>query len=149
MNHSKMNGRGPAGAPRVGAVAIGRNEGPRLRRCLESLRDLSCPVVYVDSGSTDDSVTLALSLGCDVAILDSSRPFTAAAARNAGLRRLQEVAPECEFVQFVDGDCEVVPGWVPAAAAFLEENSQYAVACGRRRERHPDRSLYNRLCDLE
>ncbi|MBD2750177.1 glycosyltransferase [Microvirga sp. BT688] len=136
-------------APLVGAVAIGRNEGQRLRRCLESIITSASPVVYVDSGSTDGSVALASSLGCEVVILDPNRPFTAAAARNAGLKRLLEINPACEFVQFVDGDCEVVDGWIDSAARFLWRNDQYAVACGRRRERHPQASLYNRLCDLE
>ena len=39
----------------VGIVAIGRNEGDRLRRCLQTL-DLGVPVVYVDSASTDGSL---------------------------------------------------------------------------------------------
>ena len=46
----------------VGVIAIGRNEGERLRVCLESaLRDCA-HVVYVDSGSTDGSVKLARDL---------------------------------------------------------------------------------------
>ena len=36
---------------KFGAVAIGRNEGKRLRQCLASLSGAA--VVYVDSGSTD------------------------------------------------------------------------------------------------
>ena len=40
---------------KVGAVAIGRNEGQRLLDCLKSLRDLALPTVYVDSGSSDGS----------------------------------------------------------------------------------------------
>jgi hypothetical protein len=92
---------------------------------------------------------LAAALDCDVVILDPSRPFTAAAARNAGLSRLVEIAPGCEFVQFVDGDCEVVDGWIASASAFLTQNQDYAVACGRRRERYPENSLYNQVCDFE
>ena len=133
----------------IGAVAIGRNEGERLRRCLQSLRNLGHTVVYVDSGSTDHSAALAAALDCDVVILDPSRPFTAAAARNAGFSRLIEIAPGCEFVQFVDGDCEVVDGWIASASAFLTQNQDYAVACGRRRERYPENSLYNQVCDFE
>ncbi|MXQ13743.1 glycosyltransferase family 2 protein [Microvirga makkahensis] len=135
--------------PRIGAVAIGRNEGERLRCCLHSLVDLRHKVIYVDSGSTDHSVALATTLGCDIVALDLSSPFTAAAARNAGLSRLLETAPDCEFVQFVDGDCEVVSGWIASASTFLTHHKDYAVVCGRRRERHPDNSIYNRVCDLE
>lgn len=134
---------------RIGAVVIGRNEGDRLVRCLQSLHDTGGPVVYVDSDSTDDSVARAGELGAHVVALDTSVPFTAARARNAGLRALRTRWPRCEYVQFVDGDCEVVAGWIPAAAEYLDTHPRVAVVCGRRRERFPQASLYNRLCDLE
>lgn len=139
-----------AGAVRApGVVVIGRNEGERLRRCLESVRAAAGVVVYVDSGSTDGSVTLAGTLGAVVHPLDLRRPFTAARARNEGLRRLRELDPGVELVQFVDGDCEVAAGWIGHAAAFLATRPDVAAVCGRRRERHPERSVYNRLCDIE
>ena len=78
-----------------------------------------------------------------------SMPFTAARARNAGYRRLQEIIPDLSYVQFVDGDCELVDGWIQAAATFLEQRPDVGAVCGRRRERFPDRSIYNWLCDLE
>ena len=65
-----------------GAVAIGRNEGERLKACLRSLVQVCDRVVYVDSGSQDDSVAFARSIGVDVVELDTSTPFTAARARN-------------------------------------------------------------------
>ncbi|MBL9082362.1 MAG: glycosyltransferase, partial [Planctomycetales bacterium] len=97
--------------PKLGVVAIGRNEGARLRACLQSVVGRVEAVVYVDSGSTDGSVELARSLGAEVVRLDMSQPFTAARARNAGLARLRAVLPDVEFVQFLDGDCEVREGW--------------------------------------
>jgi glycosyltransferase involved in cell wall biosynthesis len=133
----------------VGVVAIGRNEGERLRKCLESVVGRVDKVVYVDSGSTDGSVEMARSLGVVVVDLDMAHPFTAARARNEGFRCLREVAPGLAYVQFVDGDCEVVSGWLEKAALFLNEHTDVAVVCGRRRERFPDRSLYNMLCDME
>ena len=133
----------------IGVVVIGRNEGERLRRCLLSLDPARVPIVYVDSGSTDGSLDAARSMGIAVIDLDLSVPFTAARARNAGFEQLQRVAPQIEFVQFVDGDCEVVAGWLERADTFLRENPKVAVVCGRRRERHPEVSFYNRLCDIE
>jgi GT2 family glycosyltransferase len=136
----------PAGD--VGAVAIGRNEGARLVRCLAALSAAAGRVVYVDSGSTDGSVEAARGAGAEVVPLDTGRPFTAARARNAGFRRLADggLPP---FVQFVDGDCELRPDFVPAARAFLKDHPDVAVVCGRRRERHPEASLWNRLIDRE
>lgn len=134
---------------KVGVVAIGRNEGERLRACLRSCIGSVAAVVYVDSGSTDDSVQMAREMGVEVVTLDLTRPFTAARARNAGYARLVASNPGVEYVQFVDGDCEIVDGWLEKAAAALAADPKLAVACGRRRERHPDATIYNRLCDME
>jgi glycosyltransferase involved in cell wall biosynthesis len=134
---------------RVGVVVIGRNEGERFRRCLASLDPAVRPTVYVDSGSTDGSPEYANEHGVAVVQLDLSIPFTAARARNAGLDRLRAIAPEVEYVQFVDGDCEVDAGWIDLATKTLDERPDVVVACGRRREQRPDASVYNRLCDLE
>lgn len=130
-------------------VVIGRNEGERLVRCLASARGRIAPIVYVDSGSTDDSVAAARTAGAEVVELDTSTPFSAARARNEGWRRVRDLSPGVSFVQFVDGDCEVAPGWLEAAAAHLTERPEVAVVFGRRRERDPEASIYNRLCDLE
>ncbi|MBS0197394.1 MAG: glycosyltransferase [Planctomycetes bacterium] len=131
----------------LGVVVIGRNEGERLVRCLESVRGRG-GVVYVDSGSTDGSVDTASRLGAEVIRLDMSKPFTAARARNAGFTRLRELNPSVRYVQFVDGDCEVREGWLSAGVAALEAQPGVAVVCGRLRERHPEHSIYNRMCDF-
>jgi GT2 family glycosyltransferase len=133
----------------VGVVAIGRNEGARIDTCIRSAVTRSALVLYVDSGSTDDSVLLAKSAGAEIVGLDTSLPFTAARARNRGYRRLRQLAPELSYVQFVDGDCEIEANWIETASAFLDLNQNVAVVCGRRRERFPTRSIYNRLCDIE
>jgi len=134
---------------RVGVVVIGRNEGPRLERCLASLDGHPGPIVYVDSGSTDGSPAQASARNISVVELSADEPFTAARGRNAGLARLLADAPHIEFVQFVDGDCEVVAGWLAHAATWLAAHVDVAALCGRLRERHPEASIYNRLCDLE
>ncbi len=133
----------------MGAVIIGRNEGERFVRCLDSLIGQAEPIVYVDSGSTDGSIEYAQSKGVEVVDLDASIPFTAARARNAGFYRLSEMAPDVSMVMFVDGDCEVCETFIPAAVGFLDENAEHAVACGRRKERFPEASVYNYLCDVE
>ncbi len=141
-----LNGRIPAD---VGVVVIGRNEGERLARCLDSVFRMADRVVYVDSGSTDGSVIMARGKGAAVVELDMSTPFTAARARNEGYRRLRELAPNLLHVQFVDGDCELAEGWLAKASAFLDEHEGMAAVCGRLREKFPARSVYNMLCDIE
>jgi len=134
---------------RVGAVIIGRNEGDRLVRCLGSLIVQVTQLVYVDSGSTDDSVNAARRVGADLVALDMTVPFTAARARNEGFERMRILYPQAEYVQFVDGDCEVSPEWLESAVNFLDLNRGVAAVCGRRRERYPDKTVYNMLCDIE
>jgi len=132
-----------------GVVVIGRNEGNRLKRCLESVHGTSGQVVYVDSSSTDGSVAMARSMSVDVVELDMRIPFTAARARNEGFQRLRELTADLTYVQFVDGDCDLVPGWLEKAKAFLESHPNVAVACGRLREKYPSQTVYNLLCDIE
>lgn len=135
--------------PELGVVVIGRNEGQRLARCLQSLAERTDSVVYVDSGSTDGSVALAQSLGVQVLALDLRIPFTAARARNEGFAALLRSEPGLHWVQFVDGDCEVAPRWLATAQPFLQQHADVAVVCGRRRERFARQTPYNLLCDME
>ena len=133
----------------TGIVVIGRNEGERLLRCLASVRGLGARIVYVDSGSGDRSAERARALGFDVLELGAERPYSAARARNAGFARLQASDPALEFVHFVDGDCELAPGWLDVALTCLRARPEVAIVTGQLRERHPEASLFNRICDIE
>jgi len=133
----------------IGVVVIGRNEGERLNRCLISVAQTGAKIIYVDSGSTDNSVQLARDLGHHVLELDMSVPFTAARARNEGFAYLVRLYPQIDYVQFIDGDCEMQPGWLLHAASFMKKNVSAVMVCGRLRERYPERSVYNMLCDIE
>lgn len=135
-------------AHNVGVVAIGRNEGERLKRCLASIGS-DVAVVYVDSASTDGSVAVAQAAGATVVALDMARPFTAARARAEGFGRLHDSHPDLASVMFLDGDCELESGWLATAADFLDAHPDFAVVCGRRRERFPDASFYNHVADWE
>ena len=132
----------------LGIVVIGRNEGERFKRCIASLPQCA-HVIYVDSGSTDGSVEWAKAHQIEVVQLDKGRPFTAARARNAGLHRLMELAPNLPYVQFVDGDCELAATWPDIALSFFDNNPNTCAVFGRLRERYPNMSVYNFLCDVE
>jgi glycosyltransferase involved in cell wall biosynthesis len=105
--------------------------------------------VYVDSGSTDDSIEIAHSYGVNVHELDQSLPFSAARARDEGVTRLLEAYPATTLLMFIDGDCELNVRWPAMAVEFLDQHPDVGVVAGRRRERHPEKSSYNRLCDIE
>jgi GT2 family glycosyltransferase len=133
----------------TGIVIIGRNEGARLIRCIQSLGKFTPNSVYVDSASIDNSIMAAKKMGTHALALDMSLPFTAARARNAGFAELLRLLPETEFVQFVDGDCELTNSWITLAVSFLQNNPQVAVVSGVLNERFPDKTIYNTLCDIE
>jgi GT2 family glycosyltransferase len=133
----------------TGFVVIGRNEGQRLVRCLQSLKSTKNKLIYVDSGSTDGSQLVAKAAGTTVVSLDMALPFTAARARNQGFKKLLEMQPKTEYVQFIDGDCILDAGWLMQARQFLIEHPGVVAVCGRRREMYPDASVYNWMCDTE
>lgn len=133
----------------VGIVMIGRNEGERLLRAIEAAKQSCERIVYSDSASTDGSMSRAEKLGIWVISLDDSQPLTAARGRKAGLECLLSKWPDCRFVQFIDGDCILQPGWLETARAFLDANPEVAAVCGRRFEARPEASFYNRLIDRE
>ena len=133
----------------IGIVVIGRNLGALLDASLSAATKQAAPVVYVDSGSTDDSIRRAQAQNIDVVALDALQPYTAARARNAGAFALLEKFPSLEFIQFVDGDCMLAKNFIAHALTLFESDARIAVVCGQRRERFPDVSVYNRLAALE
>lgn len=133
--------------PLVSVVVIGRNEGQRLTRCLQSVagmtrEDFELEVIYVDSASTDGSPDNAATLGARVITLESAHP-SAARGRNAGWR-----AARGEFVLFLDGDTIVHPAFVSTALMVMRA-PDVAIVWGHRRELHPEHSIYNRVLDLD
>ena len=133
----------------IGVVVIGRNEGARLVKCLESVVAPGRSVVYVDSGSTDDSVVMAQAMGVAVLELDTSTPFCAARARNAGFELLTQCHSHVEFIQFVDADCEITQDWFSTAIQVFASRSEVAIVVGLLNERFPEASIYNRIGEVE
>lgn len=130
-----------ATTPPISVVVIGRNEGERLTRCLESVRAAEYPgeviqLIYVDTDSTDDSCDRARGLGATVVQIHPKRP-SAAAGRNAGLKVAKH-----DFVQFLDGDTILDRGWFRKAVAGLNDPTQAGVF-GRREEMAKDATIYN------
>ncbi|NOY69183.1 MAG: glycosyltransferase family 2 protein [Deltaproteobacteria bacterium] len=133
----------------IGIVIIGRNEGRRLLNCLDRLKENYQHIVYVDSGSTDSSVEFARSANIAIIELDKHIPFTAARSRNEGSYHLLTNYPELKYLQFIDGDCELLNGWLEHARQELEGHPERAIVFGQVTERHPEKSIYNLLCDIE
>jgi GT2 family glycosyltransferase len=139
----------PTAMSAAGVVVIGRNEGERLLACLRRLQQEQRPMIYVDSGSKDGSPEQARALGVEVLELDAARPFSAARGRNEGAQALVQRHPQLQFLQFLDGDCLVGPGWLDTAEAALRADERCAVVFGHQREAHPQASIYNLMFALE
>jgi GT2 family glycosyltransferase len=91
----------------------------------------------------------ARQLEVPVVELDPSRPFSAARGRNEGLDEAVRRWPDIAYILFLDGDCVLDPLFPAAAAATFENHSDCAIVTGHLSERHPDASIYNRLCAIE
>lgn len=131
----------------LSVVIIGRNEGERLRRCLESVETMDpiggeVEVIYVDSGSVDNSIALAQSYGAKILKVESSRP-TAALGRNTGWR-----VAKAPILLFLDGDTVLNPSFVNNSLGEFED-PKVAIVWGHRREMYPENTLYNRVLDLD
>ncbi len=134
--------------PVLSVVIIGRNEGDRLARCLESVAALrgvpgQKQIIYVDSASTDGSPRIARDFGAEVIALNAGGS-SAASGRNSGWRSAR--AP---FVLFLDGDTVLQPDFPRLALDAISQDERTAAVWGHRREIHPGRSIYNRVLDLD
>ena len=134
---------------RMAAVVIGRNEGDRLAPSLQSVQAAGLPVVYVDSGSTDDSLAVAKGLNVATISLTPDRPFSAARGRNEGVQDILRRWPKTTYVMFLDGDCALDGGFPSAAIETFEREADCAIVTGHLSERSPDASIFNRLCAIE
>ncbi|WP_176049703.1 glycosyltransferase [Burkholderia sp. BCC1644] len=131
----------------VSVVVIGRNEGERLRRCLDSIRaadwrHMRYELIYVDSASSDGSAACAARAGARV-LQAAGAHRNAAAGRNAGWR-----AARADTVLFLDGDTVLDPGFALRALAALD-TGPYAAVWGHRREIAPRQSVYTAVLDLD
>ncbi len=133
----------------IGCVVIGRNEAARLPATLASVTAAGLPMIYVDSGSTDDSVAIAQTVGAPVVNLDPARPFTAARARNEGLDALTVAHPDAAYVMFLDGDCCLDPKFPDRAVTALRADPDCAVIVGHLHEEQTAPSIYTRLSAIE
>lgn len=133
----------------LSVVVIGLNEQERLRESLEAIfahkpEGFDLQVIYVDSGSTDRSVEIANGVqGVEVLHLDTPQR-SAAKARNLGLRRARGA-----YVQLIDGDSVVQPGWMDIALGTLERRPDVSCVFGQCIEMYPEQSVYMKVCGLD
>lgn len=126
-------------------VIIGINVERYVGDCIRSVLDCKYPdkeIIYVDGGSSDNSMALARGFE-DVRVieLNDNHP-TPGRGRNAGWRTTS--AP---LIHFLDADTLLQPDW--PAEAVRSFNQETAAVCGQRRERHPRRNIFHLINEIE
>ncbi len=119
----------------ISFVVIGYNERATLGDCLKSVQNadlegIAYELLYVDGGSEDGSIEVALKSGVH-RILGGDKRRSAAENRNLGLK-----ATQGRYVQFLDGDMVMEPAWPRKAADFLDKNASAGTVCGKVTERN-------------
>lgn len=92
----------PIRKPLISLCMIVKNEEESLSQCLKSVSGIAEEIIVVDTGSTDSTVSIALSFGATVIQQPWSGDF--ATARNAGLEQANG-----QWILIMDGDEELEP----------------------------------------
>lgn len=124
---------------KVSAVLITRNQegnaGRLITSVLDGMRALDgeAEVLLVDSASTDRTVDIAAAFPIRIIELADDQPLCASLGRYTGFENTTG-----EYVLFLDGDMELVPGWLQEAIGVLDESPDVAAVTGRRLDVPPD-----------
>ncbi len=134
----------------ISIIVIGLNEEKNLKQCLESVTaaslsdEVNTEVVYVDSGSTDNSIAIAKSFPkVKVIMLDDPQP-SAAKGRNLGAS-----VTKAEYIQFIDGDSVLDKDWLTKALARLKADNSIAVVFGAIEEVGNKNNIYAKVCHFD
>lgn len=136
-------------APALSVIVIGRDEGANVSRALASAMDAvdelpaRAEIIYVDSGSQDDSVERARAFPAVRVVAIPRETASAARARNAGISFARG-----RYVQLLDGDMVLDRAWLDAGWRAIRTGRAAAVV-GRlvERPRHP--TPWNRAFGLD
>lgn len=133
---------------KVAIVIIGKNEASRLASCIESAIKQVEQVVYVDSASTDDSVSIANKYKIKTLSLNKNTRINAAIARNVGAKWILSHDKNVEYIQFLDADTTLDVNWIENAFLQIHQNISIGAIAGRLREKHLGESIYIDICDM-
>jgi GT2 family glycosyltransferase len=113
----------------VCSVVIPSYNGRKLLEvCLESIarckpREIEVEVIVVDDASTDDTRAWIASVHPEVRLVALPRNLGFVGASNAGIE-----AATGEFIQLLNNDTEVTPGWIEAGLALFADKRVGSVA---------------------
>lgn len=112
-----------APTPTLSVVIVTRNEAEHIEDCLSSVFDLCSDgppfeVILVDSNSTDNTVALASEYPITILRIPDDDIASPGAGRYVGTHHASG-----DYLLFVDGDMEVVDGWLDDALELVQRKS--------------------------
>ena len=112
----------------LSTVIITRNQEAKVARVVRSVLDepLTEEVIVVDSASSDSTVDQAGEFQIKVVQFLDGQPLSPAGGRRVGFELTSG-----EFVLFLDGDMELLPGWTRRAVDLLSSRPDVAAVAGR------------------
>lgn len=120
---------------KLSVIIITRNQAWNTARLIKSVLEHTASVpsreiVLVDSASTDATVSIASRTPITVIRLDPDQRLTAALGRAVGYAHTTG-----DYVFFMDGDMELIPGWVDQAIGVMDAHPDIAGIAGELHER--------------
>jgi glycosyltransferase involved in cell wall biosynthesis len=115
----------------LSVVIVAKNEEKNIARCIESVLAHTAglgpvEVVLADSASTDNTVTIASRYPINIISLHPQWLLSPSAGRFSGVNNTSG-----EYVLIIDGDMELLPGWMEKAIDFLVKNPRVVSVVGR------------------
>ncbi|MBF2045856.1 MAG: tetratricopeptide repeat protein [Leptolyngbya sp. IPPAS B-1204] len=105
---------------RLSFCMIVKNEAENLARCLTSVQPIADELIVLDTGSTDDTVAIAESLGASVHHFTWANDFSA--ARNYALQFVSG-----DWVLVLDADEVLVPAAIPVLRQAMQQENALVI----------------------
>lgn len=115
----------------LSVVIVAKNEEKNIARCIASVLAgttglAATEILLVDSCSTDRTVDIALRYPIGIVQLRKAWPHSPAAGRYTGVNHIGG-----EYVLLIDGDMELLPGWLEQALRFMADRPRVAAVVGK------------------
>lgn len=128
--------------PLISCAVVCKNEAANIERCLTSLfretAGLNAEVLVVDSYSTDATVELARRFPVKIVQLGHDWPHSPAAGRFTAVCQARG-----KYLFVIDGDMELLPGFLPAALCKVEADSTVVAVRGRLHNYHQNGETFS------
>ena len=115
----------------LSVVIVARNEEKNIARCIESVLENTrvipgTEILLADSVSTDKTIEIAGRYPINIVQLRPNWQLSPSAGRFTGVNNISG-----DFVMIIDGDMELLAGWVEKAISFLQSNHNVATVVAR------------------